>query len=121
MDDLRIDNITYLKKFLGSSQKVSIRLANIDEKYAFIQWVIKKYKYKKLAKHEKKGFFFFTLKKIIGFKKIQLHKLIARALVGRLARKVYVINNPRFVYKAYDIKLLEKNGRPAFKTKFPCH
>ena len=107
MDDSRIDNITELKKFLESSQKVSIRLATIDEKYTFIQGAVKKYRYKKLAKHEKKVVLFY-LKKITGFKKTQMHKLIARALIGKLVRKVYVRTNPHLVYKAYDIKLLEK-------------
>ena len=107
MDDSRLGNITEIKEFLESSKKVVLEIETIEEKYRCIQTTIDKYKYRKLTKRDKRIILLY-LKKITGFKKTQIHKLIQRALKGGLSRKPYVRHNPNLTYKAYDIKLLEK-------------
>lgn len=107
MDDSRLNNITEIKEFLKSSKKIVLEIETIEAKYNFIQTTIDKFKYCKLAKHDKKIILLY-LKKITGFKKTQMHKLIHRTLKRKLSRKPYVRHNPNLTYKAYDVKLLEK-------------
>lgn len=109
MDDSRINNITQIKEFLKGSQgfDFSLRKAKIEEKYKFIDKVIDRLKYGKLSKKDKKVVLYY-LKKITGYKKRQLLRLVSQAVVGELKRKPYKKLHPHRIYTSLDIKLLEK-------------
>jgi len=107
MDDSRLNNINGLREFLESSKTLVINIDSIDDKYAFIQGVVTKFKYKKLTKKDKHIVVLY-IKKCTGYKKAQTKRLIARAEKGELFCKEYIRTNPTLTYKAYDIKLLEK-------------
>jgi len=106
MDDSRIVNITELKAFLTSSKKMVLKMETIDEKYQFINKVIKRFKYHRLSRKEKHIVLVY-LKKVTCYRKAQLLRLVKRALKGDLKRTVYVRHNPHIIYGAEDIKLLE--------------
>ena len=106
-DDSRLTNITEINDFLKSSKKVVLKITSIEQKYDFIQKAVSKFKYHKLSKHDKRSVLLY-LKKITGFKKTQMHKLIKHAVHHKLIRKEYIRVNPNITYKPYDIKLLEK-------------
>ena len=53
MDDSRLNNINGLREFLESSKTLVINIDSIDDKYAFIQGVITKLRYKRLSKRDK--------------------------------------------------------------------
>ena len=109
MNDSRLINVTQLSEFLKGSYGVSISLENarLDEKYEFIQKTVKRLEYSKLSKKEKRIVYLY-LRKITGYKKAQLYRLIKRAINGKLKKEIYQRINPHKIYTSYDIKLLEK-------------
>lgn len=107
MDDSRINNISELESFLKSSKRIVLKAETIDEKYKFITKTVKKFKYGKLRRKDKHTVLLY-LKKMTGYKKAQILRLVRRALTSNLHRKVYVRHNPHVVYGSADIKLLEK-------------
>lgn len=109
MDDSRIISIAQLKDFLNGSQKVVVSLedSSIEEKYQFIGKTIKQFLYRKLGKKDKKIVVLY-LRKITGYKKAQLYKLIQRAEKGRLKRSLYRRIKPHKIYTSFDIKRLEE-------------
>jgi hypothetical protein len=109
MDDSRITSIAQLRKLLKGSQKLdlSLRNADISEKYSFIVRVVFRFRYNKLSRHEKHLVLSY-LKKLTGYKRSQLSSLVARALSGTLIRKKYKRVNPTHIYTVHDIKLLEQ-------------
>jgi hypothetical protein len=109
MDDSRLINVTQLAEFLKGSQGVNLSLRNaaIDKKYDFINKITKQFNYRKLSKKEKRIVYVY-LRKITGYKKAQLYRLLEKASIGQLKKDEYKRVNPHKIYTAYDIKLLEK-------------
>lgn len=107
MNDSRIVSISQLREFVKGSIKFEIELDDIDEKYSLINKSIKKFKYEKLSRGDKHVVRVY-LKKLTGYKKAQLNRLIKRARKGNLKRTEYVRKNPHKIYNSTDIKLLEK-------------
>lgn len=112
MNDSRLTNITQLKRFLKGTEKIdlSLRDAKIKDKYNFIDKVIDRTNYRSLNRSEKRVIINY-LKKITGYKRAQLFRLIKRAKFGKLNRKKYTRKNPNKKYSSYDIKLLEKTDK----------
>lgn len=108
MDDSRISDVSELLAFIKGLGKVEVELIDdISEKYTLIERTVKKFKYKRLAKHDKKTILIY-LRHLTGYHKVQLLRLIKRVLSGEhLERMVYVRHNSRCVYTPKDIKLLE--------------
>lgn len=107
MDDMRLNHISELEAFLQGSKKVAVSVVAIAEKYAFIEQTVKRFSYRTLKRREKHTVYLY-LRKVTGYKKVQLHRLIARALTGDLKRKTYVRANASRIYLPGDIKLLEQ-------------
>lgn len=108
MDDSRISDVSELLAFMEGLGKVQIELVDdISEKYTLIEKTVKKFKYSKLAKHDKKTVLIY-LRHLTGYHKVQLLRLIKRVLAGEhLERTCYVRQNSHHVYTPEDIKLLE--------------
>lgn len=107
MDDSRLINLSQIKSFLQGSLKLALVLETIEDKYKFIQMTLKRFKYRKLKKRDKRLIVAY-LKKLTGYKKAQLFRLIKRGVKGKLSRKEYIRTNPNIIYRGADIKLLEK-------------
>lgn len=109
MDDSRVVNLTQLKAFLEGAKKfdLSLRDGTIDEKYQFIDEVVERFDYQNLKK-EDKHLVIRYLRKITGYKKAQLYRLVKRAGEGKLKHKKYRRKNPNRKYSSSDVKLLEK-------------
>jgi len=109
MDDSRINTIPQLRKFLKGNQGVdlSMRDANIDEKYQLIRETVKKFEYRKLSKRQKRPVLAY-LKKLTGYRRTHLVTLVKRAVRGDLKRQEYHRVKPHRIYTSPDIKLLER-------------
>jgi hypothetical protein len=107
MDDSRLTNINQLKRFLKSSKKLVIKFESLEEKYAFIDKTIDRFGYINLTRKDKRIVLSY-IKKFTGYRKAQLFRLVARAILGKLKRKEYVRENPNKLYTVRDIKLLEE-------------
>lgn len=108
MNDSRITSIAQVKDFLKGSQKFDLSLGGgtIDEKYKFIDRTIDRLDYKHLSRKQKRVVIAY-LKKITGYKKAQLYRLVKRAIRGKLTKKIYKRISPVRIYSSSDIKLLE--------------
>ncbi|OGK42079.1 hypothetical protein A3A74_04895 [Candidatus Roizmanbacteria bacterium RIFCSPLOWO2_01_FULL_35_13] len=109
MNDSHILNTTQLRSFLKGSQEFdfSLRESSIEDKYEFIDKTVDRLGYGKLLKRDKKVVISY-FKKVTGYKKAQIKRLIGRAIMGDLKRKFYKRVRPHRIYTSYDIKLLEK-------------
>ncbi len=83
MDDSRITDGTQLREFLKGSQgfSLSLRGATIEEKYMLIDRAIDRFHYHAFPKRDKRVVLSY-LKKVTGYKKAQLARLIKRATKG---------------------------------------
>jgi len=106
MNDSRIDSISQLRDFVKGLKKFELKFETIEEKYAFIIKTVNKFKYSRLSKKDKYVVRLY-LKKLTGYKKAQLNRLIKRALDGELERAEYVRKKATNIYTNEDIKLLE--------------
>lgn len=107
MDDSRIKSIAELSAFVQSTQRFAITVETIEEKYRFIDRIVDRFRYRKLTRKDKHVVFLYV-KKVTGYKKAQLLRLIKRAVLGKLVRTQYRRTNPNRIYTARDVKLLEK-------------
>jgi hypothetical protein len=109
MDDSRLTNINQLRSFLKGSQKLdlSLRKANIEEKYEFIDQTVDRFEYHQLKRRDKRVVLAY-LKKLTGYKRAQLSRLVNRAKRGNLEREPYQRTRHHRTYTPVDIKLLEK-------------
>lgn len=109
MDDSRIQSIAQLAEFLNGAPQlvVSLEHAAIEEKYRFIDRTIDRFHYPKLKRKERHTIYRY-LRKVTGYQKAQLLRLIKRAAAGRLTRTPYKRKNPNRIYTSSDVKLLEK-------------
>lgn len=109
MDDSRITTVAELKTLLNGAQKIAFSFegASIEEKYKFIEKTIKKFCYAKLHKKDKRTVYLY-LRKVTGYKKAQLYRLIKRAEKGKLKVAKYNRLKPHKIYTSVDVKLLEK-------------
>lgn len=107
MDDSRLININQIRRFLETSQLFVLTLESVEEKYAFVDQTVDRFGYLLLNRHDKRIVLQY-LKKLTGYKKAQILRLVKRAAVGTLVRQKYHRQNPSLTYRAFDIKLLEK-------------
>lgn len=107
MDDSRLTNFNQIREFLKYSQKLVLILTTIEDKYEFIDKTIDRFNYKHLNRKDKRTILSY-LRKITGYKKAQIMRLVKRAAKGDLKRKTYKRTNPNIIYRPYDIKLLER-------------
>lgn len=109
MNDARLTHVSQLRQLLKGSEKLdlSLRTASIADKYCFLDQTIDRFNYAKLGKKDKRIVRQY-LKKLTGYSKAQLNRLIKRALAGELARQPYHRVKPHRIYTSTDIKLLEQ-------------
>src|SRR3989338_1448380 len=106
MDDSRIKSIAELSAFFQSTQRFAMTVETIEDKYRFIDQTVDRFSYRKLHRKEKHIVFLYV-KKMTGYKKAQLLRLIKRAVLGKLVRKEYRRINHNRIYTSVDVKLLE--------------
>lgn len=114
MDDLRLTNINQIKSFLKGSEGCGLRLCSLTDKYRFIDRTIDRLGYHKFKRKEKRLVISY-LRKLTGYKKAQLFRLIGRASLGNLVRKKYQRKNPNTIYQPFDVKLLEETDELHFR------
>lgn len=108
MDDSRLTNITQLRAFLKGSQKAGFSLGGSpEEKYVFIDRTVDRFNYRRLSRQDKRLVLAF-LKKLTGYRRSQLFRLVNRAAAGDLTRKPYRRIHSHLIYTGQDVKLLEK-------------
>jgi len=121
MDDSRLTNVTQLRQFLKGAQglDISLRHAGIKQRYGFIDQTVDRLKYHRLDWKDKRAVLNY-LRKITGYRKAQLFRLVKRAAGGRLERQPYRRIHPRRIYTAGDIKLLEKTDELHWRLSAPA-
>lgn len=106
MDDSRLTNVSEVQQFLTSSKMMVLKADTINEKYKFINKTVRQFKYSTLSRKDRHIVLLY-LKKVTGYKKAQILRLLKRSLNRDLKRTFYVRHNPNVIYGVKDIKLLE--------------
>lgn len=108
MNDEQLQTIEQVNQFIDSSQEIKYKGINIQEKYQWIEEVLRKFKYKRL-KRNGKGILRRYIEKVTGYSRSQLARLVGRYQeVGKL--KVTEYHRHRFPqkYDATEVALLAK-------------
>ena len=101
MDDMRLTHISELEAFLQGSKKVVISVVTIEDKYALITTILTRFGYHRLTRREKHIVFLY-LKKLTGYKKVQLYRLIA---IGLRPRDSSLFKNIDYRWSSDDVDL----------------
>ena len=121
MDDSRLTNVTQLRQFLKGAQglDVSLRTAGIKQRYGFIDRTVDRLKYQRLDWKGKRPVLNY-LRKITGYRKAQLFRLVKRAVAGKLSPRQYHRIKPHRIYTVSDIKLLEQTDEHHLRLSAPA-
>jgi hypothetical protein len=108
MNDEELRTLDQVKSFIAGSQTVKFRGLLACEKYAWIEEVLKRFRYLKLQK-EGKGLIKSYLLKVTGYSRAQLTRLIRLYLQsGRIKPAKYQRHRFPQKYSAEDVALLAK-------------
>ena len=108
MNDQRLQTLDQVKRFIEGSPTVEFRGLNALEKYAWIEEVMKRFRYPKLQK-ERKGLIKSYLLKVTGYSRAQLTRLIRLYLrFGKVQPAKYQRHRFPQKYTAEDVALLAK-------------
>lgn len=98
MDDSNISTLEQMKKFLEGTQHVALEIRSIDEKYRWVASILVRFEYLTLSK-KKKGIIFRYLRKLSGYSRQQLSRLI-------------------FKYEENGVVAKETQHRPVFPKRY---
>lgn len=106
LDKLTIDQ---MELFLAGSQPIAFSVADTkDERYKFVDGVLKRYAYSKLKRHDK-GIIIQFLEKVSGYSRQQVTRMIQRYLeTGSVRRYQKTCNGFNRIYSPEDIQLLAR-------------
>lgn len=106
MNDRNIRNLDQVRCFLGGAHDVNFAPVSKQESYGWIQRVLTRFVYRSLDKQDK-GTVFLYLKKMTGYSRAQLFRLIERSLgTGQLMPLPYQRQRFATQYTKADIVLL---------------
>ena len=107
MENSRLVNFIQIKEFLQGTSHVDLSLNSRKEKYKFVKKTFDEFKYTTLSKKQK-GLLRRYIRKVTGYSKAQIARILAQSFVGNPYRENY----KRYVftkkYTASDILLLAK-------------
>lgn len=107
MNDSHFNSVEEIKKFLQSSDGLSIKIATQEERYKWIGQILLRFRYRKLRKGER-GIIKAYIAKLTGYSAIQIKRLIKKYFKGRLKYSLLTRSRNKFEirYHAPDIALL---------------
>jgi len=120
MNDTGLNTIEQIKSFLEGVKEVEFQVRSTEEKYAWIQGILIKFEYTTLKKPDK-GIIFNYIRKITGYSRQQLNRL-----VFQYKKKGYIIrqylNKNKFPckYIRSDIELLVKTDNAHSRLSGPA-
>lgn len=107
MENSRLVNFIQIKEFLQGTNHVDLSLNSRKEKYAFVKKTFDEFKYTTLAKKQK-GLLRRYIRKVTGYSKAQLARVLALSFYGNPYRTDYKRHVFTKKYTAADIVLLAK-------------
>jgi len=108
MNDERLQTIEQVKQFLEGSEAVEFRGLTAKEKYYWIEEVLIRFRYHRLKRGEK-GVIRQYIKKITGYSRSQVSRLIAEyKRTGRLRRAEYRRHRFPRKYSPFEVQLLAR-------------
>lgn len=108
MNDGRLQTIEQVKRFTGGSEEVEFKGLTAQEKYSWIEEVLKRFKYLGLKRAEK-GVIRWYIQKVSGYSGSQVSRLIAGyRQTGRLKKAVYCRHRFPRKYTTEEVRLLAR-------------
>ena len=119
---MKLDNlktIEQMESFLNGSQAIAFTVASSkDERYQFVEGVLKQFGYIRLKRYDK-GVVIKFLIKVSGYSRQQLTRMIQRySKQGVLKRYQKTVNGLEQFYTAEDIKLLAQLDKDRERNNF---
>jgi len=108
MNEQQLNTVAQLRAFLNGTQEVQFEPSGEDtQRYAFITAVVKRLRYRKLARADK-GVVLRYLERTVGYSRQHLTRLVRRALRGEVLAKRYTAPAAGFprTFLAADVALL---------------
>jgi len=106
MDDSGITTVSQIKKLLAASEGLKLKSASRDEKYSWLETVLKRFMFFDLKRGEK-GLLREYMKQMTGISESQLTRLINKQLIsGRIKAAWGLRNSFPVIYTKGDIELL---------------
>jgi transposase InsO family protein len=107
---MKLDNlstISQMEDFLNGSQSIAFAVATTqDERYSFVERVLRRFSYSRLKRSDR-GVVIRFLRKVCGYSRQQLTRMIQRYLEeGELRRYQKTVNGFEQFYTADDVRLL---------------
>jgi len=108
MDDRRLQKIEQIRQFLEGNHEVEFEPALGEDKYQWIESVLRRFRYAGLRRTQK-GLIRQYLRKVTGYSRAQVSRLIGRYnRSGQLRRKEYHRHRFRGKYTHQDMELLAR-------------
>ncbi|PIY87203.1 MAG: integrase [Nitrospirae bacterium CG_4_10_14_0_8_um_filter_41_23] len=120
MNDMGLNTIEQIKSFLEGVREVEFHVRSTEEKYAWIQGVLIKFKYATLKKPDK-GIIFNYIRKMTGYSRQQLNRLVFQyKKKGHIIRQYLNKNKFPRKYIRSDIELLIKTDNAHSRLSGPA-
>ena len=106
MEDKNLQTIDQVRQFLEGSEVLEFTVPSVEERYGWIESVVRRFRYSTLKKAEK-GVIRQYLQKVTGYSRAQVGRLIAkRQRTGRLRKVQYTRHRFTQRYTPSDVELL---------------
>ncbi len=106
MNDNEITTLEQIHRFLEGTEVVAFAIEDKDERYAWMQRTLLRFRYRELGKQDK-GLVIRYLVKVSGYSRQQITRLVAQYhKTGRIRRRQRTINGFKRKYSQQDIRLL---------------
>jgi len=108
MNDNDITTLEQVRQFLEGTEALELCIADKDDRYAWIERTLRRFRYRTLNKANK-GFILRYLQRVSGYSRQQLTRLVYHYLKGvRVKRRQRTVNGFKTRYGPEDIRLLAR-------------
>ena len=106
MNDTQIKTLEQVRQFLEGTGAVDLTIDAKEDRYAWIQHTLIRFRYRQLGKADK-GLLLGFLQKVCGYSRIQIKRLVKQSIkTGKLKRRQRTVNGFTRTYTREDIRLL---------------
>ena len=106
MNDTQIQTLEQVRQFLEGTGAVALTIDAKEDRYAWIQRTLIRFRYRQLSRPDK-GRLLGFLQKVSGYSRIQIKRLVKQSITtGKLKRRQRTVSGFARKYTSADIRLL---------------
>lgn len=108
MNDTQIKTLDQVRQFLEGTRVIGLAIDAKEDRYAWIQHTLIRFRYRQLSKADK-GLLLGFLQKVSGYSRIQIKRLVKQSIkTGELKRRQRTVKGFTRTYTREDIQLLAR-------------